>query len=78
MYLLHNKARLYGEELSAHCPTPQAGGPSLVGCPQLLTQHIRSYPPYWRPFLHPHPEDAPCSGDRDPLIMEIQYIIVVF
>jgi hypothetical protein len=23
----------------------------------------------WRPFLHPQPEDAPCRGDRDPLIM---------
>jgi hypothetical protein len=25
---------------------PQAGGPPLVGCPQLLIQYIRSYPPY--------------------------------
>jgi len=47
---------------------PQAGGPPLVGCPLLLTQYIRSYPPYWRPFLHPQPEDAPCPGDRDTLI----------
>jgi hypothetical protein len=46
---------------------PQAGGPPLVGCPRLLIQHIRSYPPYWRPFLHPQPEGAPCHGDRDPL-----------
>ena len=22
----------------------------------------------WRPFLHPLPEDAPCRGDRDPLV----------
>jgi hypothetical protein len=49
-------------------PKPQAGGPPLVGCPRLLIQYIRSYPPYWRPFLHPQPEDAPCRGDRDPLI----------
>ena len=49
-------------------PIPQAGGPPLVGCPQLLIQYIRSYPPYWRPFLHPQPEDAPCCGDRDWLI----------
>jgi hypothetical protein len=27
-------------------PNPQAGGPPTVGCPQLLNQHIRSYPPY--------------------------------
>ena len=39
---------------------PQPGGPHLVGCPRLLIQYVRSYPPYWRPFLHPQPEDAPC------------------
>jgi hypothetical protein len=46
---------------------PQAGGPPLVGCPGLLIQYIRSYPPYCRPFLHPQPEDAPSRIDRDPL-----------
>jgi hypothetical protein len=25
---------------------PQAGGPPPVGCPRLLIQYIRSYPPY--------------------------------
>ena len=49
-----------------HLAQPQTGRPPLVGCPRLLIQHIRSYPPYWRPFLHPQPEDAPCRGDRDP------------
>ena len=48
-------------------PNPQAGGPPLVGCPRLLIQYIRSYPPYRRPFLRPQPEDAPCRGDGDPL-----------
>jgi hypothetical protein len=48
-------------------PNSQAVGPPLVGCPRLLIQYIRSYPPYWRPFLHPQPEDTPCCGDRDPL-----------
>ena len=47
-------------------PNPQAEGPPLVGCPRLLIQFIRSYPPYRRRFLHPQPEDAPCRGDRDP------------
>ena len=47
---------------------PQAGGPPLFGCLRLLIQFIRSYPPYRRPFLDPQPEDAPCRGDRDPLI----------
>jgi hypothetical protein len=27
-------------------PKPEAGGPLLVGCPQLLIQYIRSYPPH--------------------------------
>ena len=48
-------------------PNPQAGGPPLVGCPRLLIQFIRSYPPYRRQFLYPQPEDTPCRGDRDPL-----------
>ena len=46
----------------------QFGGPQLVGCPRLLIRTIRSYLPYWRPFLHPQPEDAPCLGDRETFI----------
>ena len=53
-------------------PNPQAGGPPHVGCPRLLIQFIRSYPPYQRPFLYPQPEAAPCHGDRDPLHMDIK------
>jgi len=49
-------------------PNSQAGGPPRVGCPRLPIQYIRSYPPYWRPFLYPQPEEVPCRGDRDPLI----------
>jgi hypothetical protein len=52
-------------------PNPQAGGPPLVGYPRLLIQFIRSYPPYWRPFLYPQPDDAPCRGDRDQLHMDL-------
>jgi hypothetical protein len=26
-------------------PNPQAGGPPLVGCPRLLMQYVRSFPP---------------------------------
>jgi hypothetical protein len=60
-------------------PNPQAGGPPLVGCPWLLIQCIHSYPPYWSLFLHVQPKDAPCWGDRDPLIMAtwLTYIKVV-
>ena len=58
----------HGEALLAPRPTPQVGGPHLVGCPRLLIQFICSYPPYRRPFFHPQSEDTPCRGDRDPLI----------
>jgi hypothetical protein len=47
-------------------PNLQAGGPHPFCSPRLLIQCIRSCPPYWRPFLQPQPEDAPCRGDRDP------------
>ena len=49
---------------------PQAGGQPLFGCPRLLFQYIPSYCPYWRPFLRPQPEDAPCLCDRYPLMMD--------
>jgi hypothetical protein len=55
----------YGQGLLARRPTPQPGGPPLVGCPRLLIQFIQATP-YRRPFLHPQPEDAPCRGDREP------------
>jgi len=64
VWLFRNKICFYGEELSAPSPTPKSGGPPLVSCPRLLTQYIRSYPPYWWPFLHPQREDASCRGDR--------------
>ena len=47
----------------------QAGRPPLVGCPRLIIQYIRSYPPYWRLFLRAQPKNVPRHSDRDPLIM---------
>jgi hypothetical protein len=40
-----NKLIFYGELLAPR-PTPKAGGSPLVGCPRLLIQYIRRYPPY--------------------------------
>jgi len=68
--MVRNMIRFYGEVLLAHHPNPEAGGSPLFGCPRMLIQYIRSCPPYWRPFLHPQPEDASCRGDRDPLVMD--------
>ena len=47
-------------------PNPQAGGSHLVGCPRLLRQYTRGWPPHWRPFLHPQPVDAPHRVYTDP------------
>jgi hypothetical protein len=44
-----------------------------VGCPRLFIQFIRCYPLYRRPFLHPQLEDAPCRGDREPLLKYLIY-----
>ena len=54
----------------SHLAQPPSWRTTPFGCPRLLIQYIRGYPPYLRPFLHPQPEDAPCLGDRDPFIMD--------
>jgi hypothetical protein len=46
----------------------QAGGPSLVSCPRLIIQCIRSYPPHLVAVIYPQPDGAQWSGDSDPLI----------
>ena len=52
--------------------------PNLVGLGTFpRAQYIRMYPPYWRPFRHPQPVDASCSGDRDPLATEFAVIKVL-
>ena len=71
LWMFLNNVFLQGGVVSTS-PNPQAGGPPLVGCPRLLIQFIRSYPPYRRPFHYPQPEDAPCRGDRDPLTQQLQ------
>jgi hypothetical protein len=56
----------YDEELLAPPPNPKLEDHPLLAvrdCIFLATLHIR------RPFLHPQSEDAPCRGDRNPLIM---------
>ena len=47
--------------------------PSLRGIPDIRrkTEEIGMGKPYWKPFLYPQPEDAPCRVDRDPRIMEL-------
>ena len=63
-----NKIRIYGEELLAPRPNPKQDEHPLSAVRDCLFNIFESYPPSWRPFLHPKPQDAPCRGDRDPLI----------
>jgi hypothetical protein len=62
----------YGEELLAPRPIPNLEAHPLSTVRDCLfsvfaaTLHIR------RPFRHPQPEDAPCRGDRGPLIMDAE------
>jgi hypothetical protein len=68
--MFRNMVRFYGEELLTPRPTPKLEGHPLSAVRDCLfhifaaTLHIR------RPLLHPQPEEAPCRGDWDPLIMD--------
>jgi hypothetical protein len=64
--VFRNMVIFYGEELLAPRPTPKLEDHPLSAlrvCIFAATLHI------WRPFLHPQPEDAPCRGDKDRLIV---------
>jgi hypothetical protein len=67
--MIRNLVIFYGEELLAPRPTPKLEDHPLSAVRDCLfnlfaaTLHIR------RPFLHLQPEEAPCRGDRDRLIL---------
>jgi len=54
----------YGEDLLAHRPISKLEDHPF-STPRLFIQYILSYSPYWRPFLYPQYEAAPCRGDRN-------------
>jgi hypothetical protein len=68
--VFRNMVIFCGEELLAPPPTPKLENHPLSAVRDSLfnvfaaTLHMR------RPFLHPQPEDAPCRGDRETLVME--------
>jgi hypothetical protein len=68
--VFRNMVIFYGEELLAPRPTSKLEDHPLSAVRDCLlnvfaaTLHIRG------PFLHPQPEDAPCRGDRGPLIID--------
>ena len=65
--MFRNMLRFHGEQLLVPSPTPKdhslSAARDCVFNIFAVTLHI------WKPFLHPQPEDAPCRGDRDPLIV---------
>jgi hypothetical protein len=63
--LFRNIIIFYGEELLAPRPTPKLEEHPLSAVRDSLFNVFAATLHKWRPFLHPQPEDAPCSGDRD-------------
>jgi hypothetical protein len=63
--IFRNIVSLYDEELFAPRPTPSWKITPLSAVRDII-KYICSW---WRPFLHPLPEDVPCRSDMDPLIM---------
>jgi hypothetical protein len=60
--------RFYCKELLSPRPTPELEDHPLSAVRHCLFNILAAILHIWRPFLHPQPEDAPCRGDRDPLI----------
>jgi hypothetical protein len=58
-------------------PPSEAGGPRLVGCPQLHVQYIRSYLPYISRgrLLHQQPQTRHAVVTRNPLNMDYNIIL---
>jgi hypothetical protein len=74
--MFRNMIIFYGEELLAPRPTPKLEGHLLSAVRDCLfnvlaaTLHIR------RPLLRPQSEDAPCRGNRNPLVNAVMNLPV--
>ena len=64
------KTSSYGEKLLARRPNPKLEDHPLSADRDCLFGTFAATLRVWRPLLHPEPEDAPCRGNRDPLIMD--------
>jgi hypothetical protein len=63
----------YGEESLVPHPTPKLEDHRLSAVCDWLFNILAATLHIWRLFLHPQPEDIPCRGDKDPLIMVSSY-----
>jgi hypothetical protein len=66
--VFRNMINFYGEELLAARPTPKLEDYPLSAVRYCLFNILAAILHFCKPFLHSQPEDAPCRGDRDPLI----------
>jgi hypothetical protein len=67
--MFRNMVIVYGEELLAPRPTPKLKNHPLSAVHDCLFNVFAATLRIRRPFFHSQPEDAPCRGDRDPLIV---------
>jgi len=74
LWLFRYVIRFYGEELLAPRPTPKMEDHPLSDVRDCLFNIYAATLRICRPFLHPQSEEAPCCGDRDPLIVDIMRI----
>jgi hypothetical protein len=65
--MFRNMLRFHGEELLVLSPTPKDRSPSAAR--DCVFNIFAATLQICKLFLHPQPEDAPCRGHRDPLIM---------
>jgi len=74
MPAFRNIIRFDGEKLLAPRSTPKLEDHHLSAVRDWL---FNIFAAYWRSFLHPQPEDAPCRRDMDPLIT-ITFALLLF
>jgi hypothetical protein len=65
--MIPNIIMFYGEELLAPRPNPKLEDHPLSAVLDCLLNIFTASLHNWRPFLHPHSEDAPFLIDIDPL-----------
>jgi hypothetical protein len=58
LFIIRNTINFLRRGVVSTSPNPQAGGPPFVGCPRLLIQYIRNYPPY----VEAVPSSATCRS----------------
>jgi hypothetical protein len=62
--MIRKRFIFYGEGLLALRPTPKLEDHPLSSVRGCLFNVFAANLHYWRPFLYPRIDDAPCCGDR--------------